>query len=102
MTTTGLMERLRGRSAAGVPRWAMITAYLTTLPVLPPCIWRIASIVFGVETSDPVSGDAGGYGVQVIPDSWSVLYVIGLSVVSEAFAFLAVGLVCRWGEVFPR
>lgn len=30
------------------------------------------------------------------------VYAVLLSVVSELFAFLAVGLVSSWGEVFPR
>ncbi|WP_218005788.1 hypothetical protein [Actinomadura hibisca] len=30
------------------------------------------------------------------------MYILSLSVVSELLAFAAIGLIARWGEVFPR
>lgn len=30
------------------------------------------------------------------------MYIVFLSILSEALAFTAIGLVARWGEVFPR
>lgn len=37
---------LGGPTAAGVPRWAVWAAYLTSLTVLPSCIWRILGFTF--------------------------------------------------------
>ncbi|MFG3053702.1 hypothetical protein ACGFZP_22505 [Kitasatospora sp. NPDC048239] len=86
-----------GRIAAGVPRWAVLAAYATTLTTLPSCVWRIAAMIFNVpllehpSDAHPSSAFSAGW--------W---YIIALSVVSEALAFLAVGLVAEWGEVWPR
>ncbi|WP_344891728.1 hypothetical protein [Actinomadura meridiana] len=69
---------------AGVPRWARIAALAVPLTVLPASLWRI-----------PAAFDEGiGIGER--------LYVVCLSIVSELVAFTAVGLIARWGEVFPR
>jgi hypothetical protein len=102
MSGPGLLERLHGPTAAGVPRWAVVTAYLTSLTVLPSSVWRIVGFAFGAPVVERVSGHRPGEGPSLIPDSWMGVYVVGLSIVSEALAFLALGLVCRWGEVFPR
>ncbi|MFI0481635.1 hypothetical protein [Actinomadura sp. 9N215] len=94
------VHRMHGRTAEGVPRWAVIAAYAASLAVLPSCVWRIA-LGFGAPIGpftgdiDDMRGDLPGW----MP-MWS--YTILLSVLSEALAFLAVGLVSRWGEVFPR
>ncbi|MFF3329201.1 hypothetical protein ACFYWX_06495 [Streptomyces sp. NPDC002888] len=70
--------------AAGVSRRMRSVAYAVPLAVLPSSIWRLPAVF-----------DAGaGPGEKA--------YVILLSVVSEALAFTAVGLIARWGEVFPR
>ncbi|MFB7360698.1 hypothetical protein [Streptomyces hydrogenans] len=54
------------------------------LAVLPSSLWRL-----------PSAFDHGiGIGER--------LYVVFLSVLSEAVAFTAFGLIARWGEVFPR
>ncbi|WP_446665311.1 hypothetical protein [Flexivirga sp. B27] len=95
MTATPFMSRLHGPTAANVPRWAIGAAYAIHLAVLPSCIWRILGFTFNVPLAERSPG--GGS----LPDSWGPLYVIVLSLVTEAFAFLAFGLVCRWGEVFP-
>ncbi|MFJ9891642.1 hypothetical protein ACIQRW_38155 [Streptomyces sp. NPDC091287] len=68
---------------AGVSRWTQLLAYAVPLVVLPSTIWRFpAAFHDGFSPGD--------------------LYVIFLSVVSEAAAFAAVGLIAGWGEVFPR
>ncbi|WP_030233317.1 hypothetical protein [Streptomyces sp. NRRL S-350] len=92
-----MAERLHGAPAPGVPRWAVRTAYAITLAVLPSCLWRIGGFVFGLPLLDhrptpatPASFDGG----------WE--YILTLSAVSEALAFLCFGLVARWGEVWPR
>lgn len=68
---------------------------LVPLTVLPSSLWRIA-LGFGV----PV-GFTGELAKTFAAPGWITLYVIVLSLVCEAAAFLAVGLVRRWGEVFP-
>ncbi|MGW1764235.1 hypothetical protein ACWCQL_09130 [Streptomyces sp. NPDC002073] len=73
-----------------VPRWAAVAAHAMPLVALPVCLWRLP-IAFGY-----------GMGGEVLPPSpWNIPYVVGLSVLSEAFALLSFGLVRRWGEVVP-
>ncbi|WP_329150571.1 hypothetical protein OG275_37935 [Streptomyces niveus] len=81
----------------GVPRWAKMAAYAIPFIVLPSGVWRIATVLFHI------GGDDQRHGVGDIP-SWlpGQAYVIFLSVLSEALAFTAVGLIAAWGEVFPR
>ncbi|GHC58667.1 hypothetical protein [Streptomyces cinnamoneus] len=69
---------------AGVSRRMHRVAWAVPLSVLPSSIWRL-----------PAAFDRGiGFGER--------LYVVFLSVLSEAVAFTAFGLIARWGEVFPR
>ncbi|MET8973389.1 hypothetical protein [Streptomyces hydrogenans] len=69
---------------AGVSRRLRLAAYAVVLAVLPSSLWRL-----------PSAFDHGiGIGER--------LYVVFLSVLSEAVAFTAFGLIARWGEVFPR
>lgn len=86
---------LHGTLAAGVPRWAVRVAIVITVLALPSGIWRIL-LGLGVPILEP-SGAPPDDGP--LSGLW---YVIALSVVSEALAFLAFGLVARWGEVWPR
>jgi hypothetical protein len=61
-----------------------LVAYAVPLTVLPSSIWRL-----------PAAFDDGtGLGEKA--------YIVLLSVLSEALAFTAIGLIARWGEVFPR
>ncbi len=87
------------RPVAGVAPWARRAALTVPLLVLPSSLWRIAVCTFSVPLIDDVPPDASGD----LP-SWLPLgiYVVLLSLASEALAFTAVGLVARWGEVFPR
>ncbi|MFE0175603.1 hypothetical protein ACFWZ2_25105 [Streptomyces sp. NPDC059002] len=77
----------------GVPRWARNAAYAIPFVVLPSSIWRL-----GAAFSPDADGKDGN-----LP-SWlpGEVYVVLLSLLSELLAFTAVGLVARWGEVFPR
>lgn len=97
MSVHAIWSRLHGRTAAGVPRWAVLAAYAIPLVVLPSSLWRIAGFIlhvplveFGPPAPVGQEGPVGGW--------W---YIVLLSVVSEAAAFLAVGLVGEWGEVWP-
>ncbi|MEV0272208.1 hypothetical protein AB0H43_25815 [Hamadaea sp. NPDC050747] len=85
---------------AGVPRWARIAAVVVPLTVVPSSLWRISGwtlhlpIVYG--------GPAVFAGQDRTLGMPTSVYVVLLSVFSEVVAFAAVGLVARWGEVFPR
>jgi hypothetical protein len=84
---------------AGVPPWARRVALVVPLLVLPSSIWRIAVGTFHAPLVEGLPPDASGG----LPDWMPLgLYVLLLSVASELLAFSAVGLVARWGEVFPR
>ncbi|CAL9334305.1 hypothetical protein [Streptomyces sp. enrichment culture] len=69
---------------AGVSRRVRLVAYAVPLAVLPSSIWRLPAAF----------GEGRGLGERT--------YVFFLSVLSEVFAFAAIGLIARWGEVFPR
>lgn len=99
MAAVTIAERLHGRTAPGVPRWAVWTAYATALTALPSALWRIAALVAGVPLLEYTADVPAGSGSLAEGPWW---YVVSLSVVSEALAFLAVGLVAVWGEVWPR
>jgi hypothetical protein len=81
----------------GVPRWAVRAALVIQLSVLPSSIWRILAFTFHVPLWGGQPGDGG------LP-AWVPLevYVVLLSLVSEVLAFAAYGLICRWGEIWPR
>lgn len=84
-----MIPMLKMSALPEVPRWAVIAAHAVPLATLPSGVWRIA-LVAGLPVADmPVRG-------------WGeMLYVIGLSVVSECLALLTLGLVRGWGEVVP-
>ncbi|MFJ6485643.1 hypothetical protein ACIQK6_36765 [Streptomyces sp. NPDC091682] len=79
------------KPAEPVPRWAVRVAHAIPLCVLPSGLWRVA-LVLGLA----------GYDTDYEWAAWERPYVIGLSVVSEGLALLALGLVRPWGEVVPR
>ncbi|MBC6460135.1 hypothetical protein HKK72_19905 [Actinomadura sp. HBU206391] len=79
-----------------MPRWAAWAAEATLWCALPAGIWRI---LFGL-------GLPAGFTGSLDPRNgeWPAMlaYVIALTVVSEAVAFLSMGLVRPWGEIWPR
>ncbi|MFI7491951.1 hypothetical protein ACIBXA_26580 [Micromonospora echinaurantiaca] len=81
------------RDGRPAPRWAVRTAHLIPLLTLPSGLWRIA-LVAGVPL--------GTVGVDGPIRGWLAVYIVSLSVLSEALALLAIGLVRPWGETFPR
>lgn len=84
----------------GVPRWARIAAFVVPFTVLPSSLWRISVCTFHLPIA-PDSVDAA-HAPSNIPGLPLSAYVVLLSIASELLAFTAVGLVARWGEVFPR
>uniref|UniRef100_A0AAU2JGR5 Uncharacterized protein n=1 Tax=Streptomyces sp. NBC_00049 TaxID=2903617 RepID=A0AAU2JGR5_9ACTN len=81
---------LRMNALPDVPRWAALTAHAVPLVTLPSGLWRIALVVGLPVAAEPVSTVGG------------MLYVLSLTVVSEALALLTLGLVQPWGETVPR
>lgn len=92
-------ELMHGRIVAGVPRWAVWSAYAVTATVLPSGVWRIAGGVFGAPLLATPPRPVAGHGPVVFDGPW---YVVVLTAVSELLAFLTVGLVADWGERVPR
>jgi hypothetical protein len=84
MTTTTIDHPL------DAPRWAHRTAHLIPLLTLPSGLWRIA-LVLGL----PIMDYRYGLGIS------DKIYILSLSVVQEAAALLALGLVQPWGEIAP-
>ncbi|WP_433436230.1 hypothetical protein [Nonomuraea sp. CA-141351] len=80
-----------------VPRWTRIAAYAVPFTALPASLWRIAGVTFHL----PITHGGQGSG-EVPPWLPMELYVVLLSIFSEVVAFAAIGLIARWGEVFPR
>jgi hypothetical protein len=99
MTVRSTLAKLHGRTATGVPRWALRTAYAITLTTLPSCVWRLSAIILGAPLLERTMTSSAG---RVSVDAGQVPYVLTLCVVSESLAFLAMGLVSEWGEVWPR
>ncbi|MFE0459507.1 hypothetical protein ACFW1A_09630 [Kitasatospora sp. NPDC058965] len=97
---TTITDRLHGRRAEGVPRWAARAALAVTLCTLPSCLWRIAAFALDAPLVERGATAPAGHGPELVGASW--WYVSVLSLVSEALALLAYGLVSRWGEVWPR
>ncbi|MFC9972363.1 hypothetical protein ACFVH6_15905 [Spirillospora sp. NPDC127200] len=83
-------------TARPVPRWVRWTAHAVPLVVLPSGLWRFA-MGLGVPLGFPEGSDLADF-----PHPIGTPYVFGLSLVAEFFAFLTLGLVRGWGEVFPR
>ncbi|GGR31377.1 hypothetical protein WEB32_01460 [Streptomyces netropsis] len=75
----------------------MRTAKAAALTTVPSGLWRVAA-AFGV----PVGFSGDNAMADVSFGSWFSLYMIALSVFAECLGLLSLGLVQRWGEVFPR
>ncbi|MEV0530328.1 hypothetical protein [Kitasatospora sp. NPDC050463] len=90
----------RGRRGAvpGVPRWADLAARATVWTTVPSGLWRVA---LGLGVPVGFSGELAATTDRYIP-GWGTVYVVLLSGLAEAVAFLTLGLVRPWGEVVPR
>ncbi|OKI65973.1 hypothetical protein [Micromonospora sp. CB01531] len=95
MSTATAPAAAHPRDGRPAHAWAVRAAHLVPLVVLPSGLWRLA-LVAGV----PIG--AYEHGAPVRTHGWESVYVVSLTVFSEALALLALGLVRPWGEVFPR
>jgi hypothetical protein len=78
-----------------VPRWAERMAHAIPFLVLPSGLWRLA-VAFGFPMG--MLNDAGELAVV---RGWSAVYLVAITLLSEAVALTAFGLVRPWGEVAP-
>lgn len=79
---------------AEVPRWAVAFAAAIPLVVLPSSIWRVTVVWFFPPEGGGREDLPGWLPIEV--------YVVLLSVLSEALAFTAYALITRWGDRLPR
>ncbi|WP_449337557.1 hypothetical protein [Streptomyces griseus] len=77
------------------PPWAVRSAQLITLIVLPTALWRLAMVL-----GSPSGYTAAGFVPFDTPGA--KLWMLTLSVVCELLALLSLGLVRPWGETVPR
>ncbi|WP_254705441.1 hypothetical protein [Streptomyces vilmorinianum] len=87
-----MKPKTRPKALADVPRWAVLAAHAVPLLVLPSGLWRIA-LGLGAPVVQHADTDPGTGGLP---------YLVALTALSELLAFLTLGLVRSWGEVFPR
>ncbi|MFI7388478.1 hypothetical protein [Streptomyces sp. NPDC049813] len=94
--STPCPEPLHLTTASPVPRWAGRAAAAVVWASLPSALWRLAAVLhlpLGLADSE--------YDNMLIP-GWGYLVIPLLSLLQEAAAWLTLGLVRRWGEVWPR
>lgn len=84
------MTTLDTTASPEVPQWTRRAAHIVPFLTLPSGLWRIA-LVIGLPLTNV---DPGPF--------WERVYIVCLSLVSEAAALMALGLVQPWGEVAPR
>jgi len=89
------LEATHHRDGRPVPRWASRAAHLVALTTLPSALWRLP-IAFGFSLGTLESGE------PVHVTGWESVYVVALSLVTEAAALLTLGLVKPWGERAPQ
>ncbi|MCX5376200.1 hypothetical protein [Streptomyces sp. NBC_00091] len=77
------------------PRWAVRAAWATVLCTVPSCVWRLL-LAFGVDV-----GFTGRLG-SLYTGTAITVYVLILSVASQAAACLTLALVRPWGERVPH
>jgi hypothetical protein len=89
--------RTRQSTAEPVPRWALLAAGLAALTPVASSIWRLP-LMFGIS----MGMDAEFMDSMMGHPFWQRLaYLGGLGAVSDGLAFLTLGLVRGWGEIWP-
>ena len=80
-----------------VPRWALRLAHVIPFLTLPSGLWRLGLVAgFSMGMLD----DRGR--PVALQGTGEAIYIVCLSLFSEAVALTAFGLVKPWGEVVPR
>jgi hypothetical protein len=77
-------------------RWAVRAAHVVAVIALPSGLWRIG-VAVGLSMGVRVA-----VGAPPLVNPGVSAYIFGLTIVSEAVALLALGLVRPWGEAFPQ
>lgn len=90
-------------STAGVypappPRWAVRAAHLAALTPVAASLWRLP-LMFGISMGMPQDFMDS---MMAHPFWQRAGYLIALGVISDFAAWLTLGLVRWWGEVFPQ
>jgi hypothetical protein len=78
-----------------VPAWADRLAHAIPLMALPSGLWRLA-VAFGFSM-----GSFNDAGEPLDVHGWASVYIVAITLLSEAVALTAFGLVRPWGEVAP-
>ncbi|MET7906644.1 hypothetical protein ABZS86_36460 [Streptomyces sp. NPDC005355] len=86
----------RPATAAPVPLWARRAAAATLWVSMPSALWRLA-VVLGI----PLGLADSEYDSMLIP-GWGYLLLPLLCAFQEGLAFLTLGLVRPWGEIWPN
>jgi hypothetical protein len=85
-------------TAQPVPGWTRTVAVIAALSPVPSSLWRLP-LIFGVS----MGMDAEFMDSMMAHPWWQRAgYLVGLGVLADGCAFLTLGLVRWWGEVFPR
>jgi hypothetical protein len=93
--TAAIKAEAGARDGRPVPRWAVRAAHLAALTTLPSALWRLPlALGFSMGGLEPS-------GAPVHVTGWESVYVVSLSIVTEATALLTLGLVRPWGERVP-
>jgi hypothetical protein len=93
---TGATTRRRRQTERPVPHWANVIAHVIPLLTLPSGLWRV-----GIALGHSM-GTLDDNGQPFHVEGWEAAYIVGISIVAEAVALTAFGLVRAWGEVVPR
>ena len=79
------------------PSWITYVARLSALTPVPSSLWRLP-LIFGFSMGMPEAFMAD---MMSHPFWLRATYLVGLGVLSDGCAYLTLGLVRSWGEVFP-
>jgi hypothetical protein len=78
-----------------VPVWAERLAHAIPFLALPSGLWRLA-VAFGFSM-----GNLDDAGKPAVIHGWAAIYLVAVTLLSEAIALSGFGLVRPWGEVVP-
>ncbi|MGL5858211.1 MAG: hypothetical protein ACRC35_07395 [Angustibacter sp.] len=79
------------------PTWVIHVARLSALTPVPSSLWRLP-LMFGISMG---MSDAFVDDMMSHPFWMRAVYLVGLGVITDGCAYLTMGLVRPWGEVFP-